>query len=205
MWASSAETRRPLPPLPKKSKPVRLGKSQPSPPTTTRPHPRKKSFPAPAKTSTGCATGSGTAPFRRHPCRAEHPHHRPVQLDPGRASSQGHGHGGRSVLTHAGDCWDNYQVDYLYPGGVRVSFASSSSATTTCSRRACGCSAPMVLRPFLRRPHGDCRRAALAWTESMNTRRRRQVRGQRRIRDNLAFADRTRKHLHRQHRQWTRA
>ena len=33
--------------------------------------------------------------------------------------------GGRSVLTHAGDCWDNYQVDYLYPGGVRFSFAST--------------------------------------------------------------------------------
>jgi myo-inositol 2-dehydrogenase/D-chiro-inositol 1-dehydrogenase len=33
--------------------------------------------------------------------------------------------GGRSVLAHAGDCWDNYQVDYLYPGGVRLSFAST--------------------------------------------------------------------------------
>ena len=32
--------------------------------------------------------------------------------------------GGRNILTHAGDCWDNYQVDYLYPSDVRVSFAS---------------------------------------------------------------------------------
>jgi predicted dehydrogenase len=32
--------------------------------------------------------------------------------------------GGRSILTHAGDCWDNYQVDFLYPNDVRVSFAS---------------------------------------------------------------------------------
>ena len=32
--------------------------------------------------------------------------------------------GGRNILSHPGDCWDNYQVDYLYPGGVRVSFAS---------------------------------------------------------------------------------
>ena len=24
--------------------------------------------------------------------------------------------GGRSVLTHAGDCWDNYLVDFVYPG-----------------------------------------------------------------------------------------
>lgn len=33
--------------------------------------------------------------------------------------------GGRNILTHAGDCWDNYQVDYLYPGGIRLSFAST--------------------------------------------------------------------------------
>lgn len=33
--------------------------------------------------------------------------------------------GGRSVLTHAGDCWDNYQVDFLYPNDVRLSFAST--------------------------------------------------------------------------------
>ncbi len=32
--------------------------------------------------------------------------------------------GGRNILTHAGDCWDNYQVDYLYPNDARVSFAS---------------------------------------------------------------------------------
>jgi predicted dehydrogenase len=32
--------------------------------------------------------------------------------------------GGRNILTHAGDCWDNYQVDFLYPNDVRVSFAS---------------------------------------------------------------------------------
>ena len=25
--------------------------------------------------------------------------------------------GGRNILTHAGDCWDNYQVDYTYPDG----------------------------------------------------------------------------------------
>ncbi len=33
--------------------------------------------------------------------------------------------GGRNVLTHFGDCWDNYQVIYTYPGDVRVSFAST--------------------------------------------------------------------------------
>ena len=33
--------------------------------------------------------------------------------------------GGRTVLTHAGDCWDNYQVDFTYPGDVHMSFAST--------------------------------------------------------------------------------
>jgi myo-inositol 2-dehydrogenase / D-chiro-inositol 1-dehydrogenase len=33
--------------------------------------------------------------------------------------------GGRNVLTHYGDCWDNYQVDYTYPGDVHFSFAST--------------------------------------------------------------------------------
>jgi myo-inositol 2-dehydrogenase/D-chiro-inositol 1-dehydrogenase len=33
--------------------------------------------------------------------------------------------GGRNILTHAGDCWDNYQVNFTYPGDVHVSFAST--------------------------------------------------------------------------------
>jgi len=33
--------------------------------------------------------------------------------------------GGRNILTHAGDCWDNYQVDFTYPAGVHLSFAST--------------------------------------------------------------------------------
>jgi myo-inositol 2-dehydrogenase/D-chiro-inositol 1-dehydrogenase len=33
--------------------------------------------------------------------------------------------GGRNIITHAGDCWDNYQVDYTYPNNVHVSFAST--------------------------------------------------------------------------------
>ncbi len=32
--------------------------------------------------------------------------------------------GGRSVLTHFGDCWDNYEVQFTYPKGERLSFAS---------------------------------------------------------------------------------
>jgi predicted dehydrogenase len=33
--------------------------------------------------------------------------------------------GGRSILTHYGDCWDNYQVAFTYPGDVHFSFAST--------------------------------------------------------------------------------
>ena len=32
--------------------------------------------------------------------------------------------GGRNILTHYGDCWDNYQVDFTYPSDVHLSFAS---------------------------------------------------------------------------------
>jgi myo-inositol 2-dehydrogenase/D-chiro-inositol 1-dehydrogenase len=37
--------------------------------------------------------------------------------------------GGRNVLTHFGDCWDNYQVIFTYPGDVHVSFSSTQFAT----------------------------------------------------------------------------
>lgn len=33
--------------------------------------------------------------------------------------------GGRSVITHAGDTWDNYQVIFTYPEEVHVSFSST--------------------------------------------------------------------------------
>jgi len=33
--------------------------------------------------------------------------------------------GGRNVITHFGDCWDNYQVIYTYAGDIRVSFSST--------------------------------------------------------------------------------
>ena len=33
--------------------------------------------------------------------------------------------GGRKILNHAGDCWDNYQVDFTYPEDVHFSFAST--------------------------------------------------------------------------------
>jgi predicted dehydrogenase len=33
--------------------------------------------------------------------------------------------GGRNILTHFGDCWDNYEVDFTYPGNVHLSFSST--------------------------------------------------------------------------------
>ena len=33
--------------------------------------------------------------------------------------------GGRNIITHAGDCWDNYQVIFSYPEEIRVSFSST--------------------------------------------------------------------------------
>jgi myo-inositol 2-dehydrogenase/D-chiro-inositol 1-dehydrogenase len=33
--------------------------------------------------------------------------------------------GGRNVLTHPGDCWDNYQVSFTYPDDVHLSFSST--------------------------------------------------------------------------------
>jgi len=33
--------------------------------------------------------------------------------------------GGRNVLTHSGDCWDNYEVTFVYPGDIRLSFSST--------------------------------------------------------------------------------
>lgn len=33
--------------------------------------------------------------------------------------------GGRNIISHFGDTWDNYQVDYTYPDAVHVSFSST--------------------------------------------------------------------------------
>ena len=33
--------------------------------------------------------------------------------------------GGRNILLHFGNCWDNYQVDFTYPQDVHLSFSSS--------------------------------------------------------------------------------
>ena len=50
--------------------------------------------------------------------------------------------GGRNILTHSGDCWDNYQVDFVYPGDVHLSFRQPSLETMADLTRAFICSAP---------------------------------------------------------------
>ena len=37
--------------------------------------------------------------------------------------------GGRNILTHFGDCWDNYQVHFTYPDNVHLSFSSTQFGT----------------------------------------------------------------------------
>lgn len=39
--------------------------------------------------------------------------------------------GGRNVISHFGDCWDNYQVIYTYPDDVHLSFSSTQFGTGT--------------------------------------------------------------------------
>ena len=48
-----------------------------------------------------------------------------LNAHPVKASTQG----GRNVLTHYGDCWDNYEVVFTYPGDVRFSFSSTQFGT----------------------------------------------------------------------------
>jgi myo-inositol 2-dehydrogenase/D-chiro-inositol 1-dehydrogenase len=37
--------------------------------------------------------------------------------------------GGRNILTHFGDCWDNYEVVFTYPNDVHLSFSSTQFGT----------------------------------------------------------------------------
>ncbi|MBZ5669835.1 MAG: Gfo/Idh/MocA family oxidoreductase [Acidobacteriia bacterium] len=55
---------------------------------------------------------------------------------------QGHpekamGTGGRKVRTDAGDCWDNFNVIFVYPGEVQISFGSSQFNDPTFDAAVC--------------------------------------------------------------------
>jgi len=100
--------------------------------------------------------------------------------------------GGRSVLTHAGDCWDNYQVDFTYPGDVHLSFASTQFGdykVFEAGLRFFGANGHATL-PYAG-PVQIQGSAPWAWTDSMNT-----AAGSGAFAangafgDNLAFADR---------------
>jgi len=100
--------------------------------------------------------------------------------------------GGRNILTHAGDCWDNYQVDFTYPDNVRVSFSSTqfgSYGLFEAGLRLFGADGAATI-PYAG-PVQIVGSQPWAWTESMNT-----SAGQGKFaanggfEDNLALADR---------------
>jgi predicted dehydrogenase len=78
--------------------------------------------------------------------------------------------GGRSVLTHAGDNWDNYQVDFTYPGDVHLSFASTQFGdykVFEAGLRFFGANGHATV-PYAG-PVQITGSAPWAWTDSMNT------------------------------------
>ena len=100
--------------------------------------------------------------------------------------------GGRNVLTHAGDCWDNYQVQFAYPGGVRLSFASKQFGEYSmfeAGLRVFGSEGAATI-PYSG-PMEIVGSQAWSWTESMNTAAASgKFAANGGFGDNLAFADR---------------
>ncbi|HEX4032055.1 MAG TPA: gfo/Idh/MocA family oxidoreductase, partial [Terracidiphilus sp.] len=100
--------------------------------------------------------------------------------------------GGRNILTHEGDCWDNYQVDYTYPGDVHFSFTSTqfgSYGLFEAGLRLFGASGAAAA-PYA----GPVQIVGVqpwAWTESMNTSAEQgKFAANGGFEDNLALADR---------------
>jgi predicted dehydrogenase len=100
--------------------------------------------------------------------------------------------GGRNILTHEGDCWDNYQVDYTYPGDVHFSFTSTqfgSYGLFEAGLRLFGASGAAAA-PYA----GPVQIVGVqpwAWTASMNTSAAQgKFAANGGFEDNLAFADR---------------
>jgi myo-inositol 2-dehydrogenase / D-chiro-inositol 1-dehydrogenase len=77
--------------------------------------------------------------------------------------------GGRNILTHAGDCWDNYQVDFTYPEGVHLSFASTQFGNSgfEAGLRIFGADGAATI-PYAG-PVQIVGAQAWAWSQSMNT------------------------------------
>lgn len=99
--------------------------------------------------------------------------------------------GGRNVLTHAGDCWDNYQVQFTYPNSVRLSFASKQFGDYTmfeAGLRIFGSEGAATI-PYSG-PVEIVGAQPWTWTESMNTEVKGTFAANGAFGDNLAFADR---------------
>ena len=100
--------------------------------------------------------------------------------------------GGRNVLTHAGNCWDNYQVQFTYPGGVRLSFASKQFGDYglfEAGLRIFGSEGAATI-PYAG-PVEIAGSQAWSWTESMNSAAASgKFAANGAFGDNLAFADR---------------
>ena len=101
--------------------------------------------------------------------------------------------GGRNMLTHFGDCWDNYQVDFTYPEDVHFSFASTqfgSDGVFDAGLKLFGASGSATV------PYAGpiAITGANAWTwqdsESNSGRDRESSRPMARFSDNLKYADR---------------
>ncbi len=104
--------------------------------TTTRRPPSSTITPAPPPTSNASATGSGIAlsPATSSSNRTS------TSSTSATGSLQSHpvkalATGGRNVITHAGDTWDNYQVIFTYPDDVHVSFSSTQFCPGNLVRR----------------------------------------------------------------------
>ena len=111
--------------------------------------------------------------------------------------------GGRNILTHAGDCWDNYQVDYLYPNDVRVSFASKQFGDYDmfeAGLRLFGSEGAATI-PYAG-PVEIVGAQKWAWAECGRLVRNREVLSQRQLRRQSGLrGSRQGAHLHRQHRE----
>ena len=98
--------------------------------------------------------------------------------------------GGRNILTHAGDCWDNYQVDFTYPDGVHLAFASTQFGNNgfDAGLKLFGADGSATV-PYAG-PVQIVGTQAWAWADSMNTTGPVKFAANGSFSDNLAFADR---------------
>jgi predicted dehydrogenase len=98
--------------------------------------------------------------------------------------------GGRNILTHAGDCWDNYQVDFTYPDGVHLAFASTQFGNSgfDAGLKLFGADGSATV-PYAG-PVQILGTQPWAWADSMNTTGPVKFAANGSFSDNLAFADR---------------